>query len=212
MRSRLRWPRATAALVLLLVGSCLGAALSSRPAPEPPPGQRANIILLSVDSLRRASFRPDRLPVMNALAAGSVVFDNAVSPSSWTLPSHASLMTGLYPDRHGAVDRRLRMGTEYPTLSLLLWEAGYETVGFTDKGFLDRRFGMGRGYERYDDWTVRRDPGLEAVLPRAGDATGTPGSDRFDRALAFLRQRRSPERPFFLFLHTFGVHDYFYAH
>lgn len=213
MKRPLAWALGAAALALLLVGGCLGSALS-RPAarPAPPPGHRANIIVLSVDSLRKASFRPDRLPTMNALAGSSVVFDNALSTSSWTLPSHASLITGLYPDRHGAIDRRLRLGPEYPTLSLLLWQAGYETVGFTDRGFLDRKFGMGRGYERYDDWRMRPDPALEAVLPRDGDATGTPGSDRFDRAIAFLRQRPDPERPFFLFLHTFGVHDYFYAH
>jgi arylsulfatase A-like enzyme len=103
------------------------------------------------------------------------------------------------------------MSQGLPSLALSLWQDGYETVGFTDKGFLDRGFGFGRGFERYDDWSFRHDRQLDAALPRQGDATGGPEADLFDRAQEFLRRRRHPSRPFFLFLHTFGIHDYFLA-
>ena len=66
----------------------------------------------------------------------AVRFKNAYTPGSWTLPAHASLMTGLYPDRHGATDPRLKLSSNVPTLAALLKTAGFETVGFTDESFV----------------------------------------------------------------------------
>src|SRR3989442_13267856 len=61
-----------------------------------------NVVLISVDTLRRGSLRPFRrdaaeLPNLDALAHRSVIFETALSPAAWTLPAHASLLTGLYP-------------------------------------------------------------------------------------------------------------------
>lgn len=204
------------ALAAVLFLTTLGAALPGAERESPPAARRPNIVVLSVDSLRKASLRQDdpRLPNLNRLLRSSVVLDSALSPAPWTLPAHASLMTGLYPDRHGATHPDLRMAPDLPVLALSLWQAGYETVAFTDKGFLDRQFGFGRGFQRYDDRAVATDPRLGAALPRGGDFNGQPGLDLFDRALTFLRYRGQNRsgRPFFLFLHTFGLHDYFFAH
>jgi arylsulfatase A-like enzyme len=204
------WGTVAAVLLLGLLGEVL-TLQADRPAA--PPGRRLNIIVVSLDNLRKSSFRYGDPAVsgFGDLGRRSVVFEHALSTASWTLPAHASLLTGLYPDRHGATDRRLRLAHGLPSLARSLWREGYETVAFTDKGFLDREFGFGQGFERYDDWKLRPDPRLDAVLPRDGDALGSPEAELFDRALAFLGERRHPSRPFFLFLHTFAVHDYFLA-
>jgi arylsulfatase A-like enzyme len=138
-----------------------------------------------------------------------VIFETALSPAAWTLPAHASLLTGVYPDRHGATDPRRRIAPNLPTLAQELREAGLETVAFTDGGYLHRRFGFAAGFDRYDDWV--RDPDRRPVLnvPRGGAPDPQVGSALFDRTIAYLAQRRPEDPPFFLFLQTYAVHDYF---
>jgi arylsulfatase A-like enzyme len=138
-----------------------------------------------------------------------VIFETALSPAAWTLPAHASLLTGLYPDRHGATDPRRRIAQDVPTLAQELRQAGLETVAFTDGGYVDRRFGFAAGFDRYDDWV--RDPGSRPALdlPRNGAHDPQLGSALFDRAIAYLEQRHPDGPPFFLFLQTYAVHDYF---
>ncbi|HVS00707.1 MAG TPA: alkaline phosphatase family protein, partial [Thermoanaerobaculia bacterium] len=115
-----------AALAVLLLLATLGTASLPGAEREPrPAARRPNIVVLSVDSLRKASLRKaslrkddPRLPNLNLLLRRSAVFERALSTASWTLPAHASLMTGLYPDRHGATDPRLRIAPELPVLAL----------------------------------------------------------------------------------------------
>ena len=81
-----------------------------------------NVVLVSVDTLRRGSLRSFQrdaapLPNLDGLARRSVIFETALSPAAWTLPAHASLLTGLYPDRHGAIDPRRRIAENVPTLA-----------------------------------------------------------------------------------------------
>src|SRR6185503_4108857 len=95
------------------------------------------------------------LPNIDALAARSARFSRAIAPAAWTLPSHASLLTGVYPNRHGAVHRDATIALATPTLPAMLARRGYETVAFTDGGFLDTSYGFGRGFERFDDRLAR---------------------------------------------------------
>lgn len=175
---------------------------------DPPP----SIVILSVDTLRRAALRAYdpaavALPAFDDFAAESVRFDHAFTTASWTLPSHASLLTGLYPDRHGATHFRVTLSQEVTTLAEALGRAGYQTVGLTDGGFLTWTFGFDRGFERYDARVAGEGPGVS--LPREGRPTGVPGSALFDRAIALLESRPADAPPLFLFLQTFSVHDYF---
>jgi len=171
-----------------------------------------NVVIVSVDTLNRDALRAfapaaPELPGFDALARASVRFSEALATASWTLPSHASLLTGLYPDRHGATDRRLRLGEGVPTLAKELKRAGYETVAFTGGGYLDRRYGFAKGFERYEE----RIAGTGPVGPEAAsDSTGA--DDRLERGLAFLATRQPHAVPLFLFLHSYAVHDYFGLH
>lgn len=159
------------------------------------------MLLISVDTLRRDALRAydpaaPPLPHVDAFAAESVRFDRAVSVASWTLPAHATMLTGLAPDRHGATDPRVGVLASVPTLAERFRGAGYETIGITHGGYLDRRYGVGRGFDRYSDAPAR--------AATAADAQHSV----FDEAAALLRDR-TDARPLFLFLQTYSVHDYF---
>jgi len=173
-----------------------------------------NVVPISVDTLGRGSLRPFRrdaaeLPNLDGFAHRSVIFESALSPAAWTLSAHASLLTGVYPDRHGATDPRRRIAPKRPTLAQELRQAGLETGAFTDGGYVDRRFGFAAGFDRYDNWgrDPDRRPGLS--VPRGGAPDPQPGSTLFDRPIDHLAQRHLGDPPFFLFLRTYAVHDHF---
>ena len=156
--------------------------------------------------LRAFSTDAPRLANLDRFSGGAARFSNAFTTSSWTLPAHGSLMTGLYPDRHGATDPRRRLSSPTPHLAELLRRGGYRTIAFTDGGLVHRRFGFAHGFERYDDWGSASWP--RTRLPRQGEPSDDP-QHIFDRALAFLSAIEPEDSPFFLFVHTYSVHNYY---
>jgi len=164
-----------------------------------------NVILLSVDTVGKDALSSEALPALDGLASRAVVFDNAFSAASWTLPSHASLLTALYPDRHGAFRAGRRLSKDQTTLEKLLHAAGYETVAFTGGGYMSGAYGFGRGFDRYDGWVASKSWRPELRLPWNGTRDGR----LFDRAIAYLENVGDDDPPFFLLLHTYYVHDYF---
>jgi len=198
--------------VALLVAAALAPLAWGRGPVDRPP----NVLLISIDTLRQASLRAfepgaQALPALDRFARSARSFPEARSTASWTLPATASLMTGLQPDRHGATDPRLRIRRDAAPLAEHLRRAGFETVGFTEGGFLDAHFGFGRGFERYDQ-RASTTRGRSVRAPRGGQPPGELGSRIFDRGAAYLRQRGPDDGPFFLFLQTYAVHEYFRAH
>lgn len=158
--------------------------------PAAEPEQPPNVILISIDDLRA-----DRLgvygderktaPALDRFAAESVVFDNAYSTSSWTLPSHVSMLSGLHPKTHRAVLQMTKPRDDIPMLSEILRDAGYRTLAVTAGGWVSEGFGFARGF---DDFEVVFPPGA-AVKRILGDLREIP-----------------LDQPYFLFFHTFGVH------
>jgi arylsulfatase A-like enzyme/Tfp pilus assembly protein PilF len=173
-------------LLLLLAAACRK---------SPPP----NVLLITLDTFRADRIGP-QTPALVALAREGVNFAAASSPVPLTLPAHASLLSGLLPLHHAL--RNNGIGTlpaSRATLTTALAGAGYRTGAFVGSFILDHRFGLGRGFERYDDDIARG----------AGDASGTfeaerRGSDVVDRALAWLAARDA--RPFFLWVHLYDAH------
>lgn len=157
---------------------------------------RPSIVLVSIDTLRADhlgcyGYARDTSPTIDALARRGVLFRQAIATSSWTLPSHASMFTGLYPTRHGAARFGKQLRPEYATLAELLWQAGYATAGFTGGGFVAASFGFDRGFDRY--WS-------ENVLATLNDELAA----NLARSLQWLET--VGDRPFFLFLHTYATH------
>ncbi len=164
-------------------------------APEPGPPRIA--LLISIDTLR-----PDHLgayghdrptsPGLDALAAEGVLFETALSTSPWTLPAHATLLTGLYPHRHGLTSATGSLAERIPTLATILGAQAFETAAIVNSAYLDRRYGFARGFDRYH--YIREQPGR---LPPSIEVT--------DRAIAWLEEERT--RRLFLFLHYYDVHS-----
>ncbi len=187
--------------------------IGCRPADEKPP----HVIVVSIDTLNRDALRAfagsaPPLPALDAFAGESIRLVNAYSTASWTLPAHASLLTGLYPDRHGANRVPLAMGSGVSTVAEVLRSRGYETVAFTGGGFLDAAFGFSLGFDRCDDQLAQGEEAAAVDLPQDGKPPEVRGKDLFARAIAFISQRPADAGPLFLFLHTYSVHDYFKVH
>jgi arylsulfatase A-like enzyme len=149
------------------------------------------IILISLDTLRADhlgtyGYHRNTSPFIDAFAKESIVFENAVVQSSWTLPSHASIMTSLYPAFHGVHRYFPMLVAGYMTLAELLREAGYQTAAFTDGGWMERKFGLHQGFDIYDD----QGGGITKILPKVKK---------------WLNKNKS--KPFFIFLHCYDIHS-----
>ena len=133
---------------------------------------------------------------MDALAARGVRFTRAFATAPITLPSHASLLTGLYPPGHGSRHNGMRMSDRPATLATVLREKGWATGAFVGAFPLDRRFGLDRGFDRYGD-----------RMPRGADGrllNERPGREVTDEALEWVRGLG--ERPLLLWVHLFEPH------
>jgi arylsulfatase A-like enzyme len=186
------------------------------PAPDSPPAPRPNIIIVVIDTLRQDALRTynkeaQSLDALDAFSERAAVFENALAPSSWTLPSLASLLTGMYPDRHGAAHPRLALPERFATIGTAAHEEGYETIAFTDGVYVSPPFGVARGFDWFND-TAGPDARPMPDLPRGGEPHPESGTEMFDRGLHYLRARSPGDKPFLLLLHTYSVHDYFRAH
>lgn len=154
-----------------------------------------NVVLISIDTLRRDALgcyggRSDVSPNLDALAARSIVFDQAISQAPWTLPSHASLFTSLYPSQLdlGVFGAPTPVSPAAPRLAELLKDAGYQSFAVTAGAFLVAELGFAIGFDDFDS----RGANMRATV------------DKFTARIADLDR----ERPFFAFLHTYDVHKY----
>ncbi|HKB12603.1 MAG TPA: sulfatase-like hydrolase/transferase, partial [Vicinamibacterales bacterium] len=162
-------PRRAAGLPLLSA-LALATAACGRGA-TPPPGSRPNVLLITIDTLRADRIGAGIAPAIDRLAASSLRFTNARTAVPLTLPSHATIHTGLLPPQHGVRENGAGVLAEsHRTIARLLKDSGYETAAFVGAFVLDRRFGLAQGFDTYDD-QVPRDPDaterLEAERPAA---------------------------------------------
>lgn len=116
-----------------------------------------NVVFIVMDSLRR-----DKLEVYNdevdftenidGFAKDATVFDDVVAQSCWTLPSHASMFTGMYPWEHGATQRNLNLDVEEDLLVERFNEEGYDTACFSINGFLKDHSGLVEGFDKVENF------------------------------------------------------------
>jgi arylsulfatase A-like enzyme len=217
------WP---AVLGLCLVAQ---AGLSAcQPAHEPPRG----VLLMTLDSVRRDhvsayGYRPRTqpnalsTPHLDALAERGILFENAFSSTSWTLPAHVTLLTGLPDQVHGVTRNDRQIPPTVTTLAEAYAAAGYRTQGYFSGPNLHPAFGFAQGFERYHDCS-----GVQVPAQLFTDQTEPERDDRFlDVHVASHQVRTSPlllagasdwlrngltkEEPFFLFVHWWDPHyDY----
>jgi choline-sulfatase len=137
-------------------------------------------------------------PTLDRLAGGGVRFERAYSHAPTTLPSHASLFTGLTPARHGVHENAVfTLGAAVPTLAEAFARAGYRTGAFVSAVVLDRRYGLARGFGIYDDEIESDDSDVVNAQVPAGVTV--------DRALTFLSAAGSG--PVLAWVHLYDPHQ-----
>ncbi len=165
----------------------------------------ANILLITLDTTRADrigsyGYEAAETPRLDALASEGVLFEHAVTPTAFTLPSHASIMTGLYPPFHGVrLNGGVALADVQTTLAERLAGAGYRSGAVVAAFVVDQRWGLDQGFESYDD-------DFEMAPDQKLDLAGVqrPGDRVVDIGLEWLEQ--SDERPFFAWLHFYDPH------
>ncbi len=188
-----------------------------------------NVVLIVLDTVRADhlslhGYPRDTTPNLKRIAARGIRFDQARSAAPWTLPSHASLLTGRWPFQLSA-DEDHAMNRAYPTLAEVLSAKGYATAGFVaNTYYCNAAYGLGRGFARYEDCyendrvsldEVAKSSSLGRVIHRGFEyaniclpleANEGKEAARLNRdALAWIDANRG--RPFFAFLNYLDAHD-----
>jgi len=226
--ARLTVPPLAGLVVLAGAGVAAGRAWTERATldrlPDPAPGS-PNVLLLILDTVAAMhtsvhGYGRPTTPVLERFASEGVAFDHALSTSPWTLPSHATMFTGLYPHELAA-SWLVPFETEPRTLAEEFGERGYATAGFVaNRPYGTYEHGLDRGFARYEDYRVS--PGqvvrstvlgrfvadvrrLRAWIGTDRELGGTDARMLTDRFLGWLDD--APDRPFFAFLNYYDAHD-----
>jgi arylsulfatase A-like enzyme len=184
-------------------------AAQDRPAPAAAPRapDRPNLLLVTLDTTRADAIAPwgpgGVAPRLDALAAESVVSMNARAPAPLTFPSHASMLTGLYPFAHGVRDNDLyQLDPAAQTAAKLLHDAGWRTEAVLAATVLRANTGLSNGFETYADVRFRRSRNVPVNTRRAANEVTD---------LALERLAVDDPRPWFLWLHYFDPHYPYHA-
>ena len=192
------------------------------------------VVLDSVRAGRVSAYGHDRetTPALDDLASGATTYGDAHTPTPWTLPSHCSMFTGLWPSEHGVTngfaDAGLRLPDGAPTLAERLAEQGYRTAGFSNNPWVGALSGLDRGFEEYVEWDLEigrrgdadihtaRDDLLSRGHTLLGQAARTPLyllKRRFFTGRLVERARRwlaTVREPAFTFLNLMEAHSPYY--
>ncbi len=198
----------TALFVLLCLLGCTPSELPNADPRGAEASGQPDVLLITIDTLR-ADHLPlhgyDKVhtPHLDALATQSVVFDKAWAHTPITLPSHTSILTGLYPPQHGVRNNgSFHAKPELTTMPELFKENGYMTAGFISAFVLDSRFGLDQGFDFYDDDMVdgRRRFSKFGVKDRRAKNT-------VNRVFHWLDDNtQGNSKPFFIWTHLYDPH------
>lgn len=160
-------------------------------------GERKNVILISMDATRRDhlgcyGYGRDTSPALDLLARDSAVFLNTISQAPYTLASHMTMLTGVFPTTHHVLHMTDTLDPSIQTLAERLQARGLVTAAFTGGGLMDARYGYARGFDEYHD----------RIIPQEAPDVAGP---LWNRVSAWLNLNKDLD--FFLFLHTYQVHS-----
>ena len=195
----IRGSRTLVGAALVLAAVLLGAACrsgeqaaASKPAT---PAARPSILLVTLDTTRADAIGPDAVgietPAFNALAARATRFRQAYASVPETLPSHVTMLTGVFPATHTVHENARPIPATTEVAAERLRKAGYRTAAFVSSFILARQFGLARGFDAYDD-----------ALPQG--SVERAARETTDAAIAHLAQKGA--QPLFLWVHYFDPH------
>jgi len=228
-----RWHVASAAMILVLL-MAVGvteshAHLTPAPGSGPPPTRLSpNVVLVTMDTTRADHFSlygygRDTTPYLTEFAKGATVFTQAWAASDFTLPSHASIFTGVYPSWHGARPFGAQplairaLDGKLPTLAGILDQRGYRTLAVAANTlFLSAKWGLNRGFQAYDvkvpvpvmysDLRRRVSGLLDHFMTTASCDAAYLGSAKINQEVFRLLEQSSSGGPFLLFVNYMDAH------
>ena len=158
--------------------------------------KKPNVLLISIDTLRGDhlgcyGYNRPTSPTLDEVASKGLLFEDTMATSPWTLPSHGSLLTGLYPRRHGLKSFYHSLPKMISTMADVFRANGFSTAAIVNSHYLSQRYGLDRGF---DEFTYEK----EILGLTAPSKVG-------EMALGWLSKRH--RNPFFLFLHFFDIHS-----
>jgi arylsulfatase A-like enzyme len=158
---------------------------------------KKNVILISMDAVRADhlgcyGYDRDTTPNLDRLAKDSTLFLNTISQAPYTLASHMTMLTGLYPTTHRVFYFSDSLDPSVPTLADRLRGRGLVTAAFTGGGLMDARYGYARGFDEFHDHLVAQES-MDTISP-------------LSRSVSAWLDRNKGQN-FFLFLHTYQVHS-----
>lgn len=196
-----------------------------------------NVLLMVLDSMRtdRVScyghYR-ETTPNLDDFATQATRYTNAYTPAPWTLPTHTSLFTGLFPSEHGITnafpDSNLQLSDDIPTLAEKLHEGGYKTAGFSNNPWVGKTSRLDRGFEDFVEWNLeigceasssihsRMDRIISRFHSIVGHAARQPiyalkrpfFTDSLSRrASSFIESASKSEQPWFCFMNLMEAHS-----
>lgn len=190
----------------ILAACALAAALTACGERPEPISARPNVVLITIDTLRADhlgiyGYPQTSMPAVESWAERGVVFDDVYAPMSQTLPSHATMMTGVDPRVHGALENFYTLVDEELTLAELFVEQGYETFGAIGAMVLAAESGIAQGFEGWDQPEGTWDPmAAHPAERRASEVT--------DAVLEWAGAR-DDDRPAYLWVHYYDPHGPF---
>ena len=184
-----------------------------------------NILVIVMDTVRADhlsvyNYTINTTPHLKKLSENSVVFENAISSSSWTLPSHSSMFTGRDPSKHNANKLNQLLSKKEATIAEILNKKGYNTAGFVGGLYIKSKYGFGQGFKTYDDrldfssylHTFNK-LSIRYVMSAVSLRFETFIFNRDDERTAEETNKRifkwldkNKERPFFMFINYFDAH------
>ena len=202
------------------VGAAHYAELGARPAPPGP-----NVLYVVIDTLRADhlgcyGYERDTSPFLDELAAGGTRFDDPVAAAAWTKPATGTLLTGLYPSRHGALyhGSELHLPEGHLSLAETMRRAGYVSAGFISNPNIKRQYKFDVGFDEYFDSPVEDTIALASMRTSwfgrvLFELTRRQFNWKYENDAASMNRHvtawleSNHERPFFLYVHYIDPHS-----
>ena len=190
-----------------------------------------NVIILLIDTLRADhmsvyGYHRDTTPEIKKFAENSVVFENTISQSPWTIPSISSLFTGKIPTHHTATIKHQKLEANQTTLADILTAEGYNTVGFASGMNLKERFGLSQGFIGYSErldfiemvgilergsvkyWFFKLFPRFDKSIEKLFQIDRYKSSEEINEEVYRWLDLNKDNSPFFMFVHYYDPHEW----
>ena len=162
---------------------------------------KPNVILILVDAMRADhlsayGYSRTTTPSLTRFASRGAVFENTISQAAWTVPSVASLFTGVDPQAHQMLTFKAKLSSAHTTIAETFKAGGYSTTGLLKSIVVEAERGYSQGFDSY---TV--------INPKQNQADGDSGRELTDAAISFLETQKAATKPFFLYMHYMDTHS-----